>query len=388
VTNPVHILVLHLEGNVNNNPTLSELVNELCDRGVQVTLLSPTRDHPQESTHPNMQVRLLGPSPGWLLRNLLSHVTSLSLLRLLVFPMLPKLSADFVLGVDRDGIILASLLAPRLRVPYALISFEIFFAAEAGRAYKAPEIAACHDIQFALVQDPLRGERLMEENRIPKERLLFAPVAGRAVQEGRPGFLRQRLGIPAATRIALSIGSTDNWTLVPAILDTTPDWPRDWCLVIHHRYGHIEYIKRRIMEVGARNVYLSSEGHIPAKDLGVLLGDADIGLGFYKSTFDDPHTGGNLKHLGFASGKISTYLQFGVPVLSNDIGPYSDAITVHGVGYRVSEIGEIAAILSRIPPRSPEISERCRRFFAERLDAAITIPPVADRIIEAAIRRA
>jgi glycosyltransferase involved in cell wall biosynthesis len=384
----MRVLVLHLEGNVNNNPTLAELVHDLCERGALVTVLSLTKDHPQESTHPNMQIRLLGRTPGWLLRNLLRRVTAISLLRPLVLSMLPKLSADFLLGVDGDGIILAYLLAPRLQAPYAMVSFEIFFAGEIGRARKALEIQACRDIRFALVQDPLRGEKLTQENGIPAERLLYVPVAGRGVRKGRLGFLRQKLGIAETTRIALSIGSTSSWTLVPSILETTPDWPRDWCLVIHDRYGEIGGLGQRIAEMGARNVFLSSEGHLPSEDLGVLLGDADIGLGFYKATFDDPYTGGNLKYLGFASGKISTYLQFGVPVLSNDIGPYSDAIIEHGVGYRVSEVGEIARTLSRIPPRAPEIAERCRRFFSEYLDAGKTVPPVVDRIIEAADRRA
>ncbi|MFC1680205.1 hypothetical protein ACFL1S_00200 [Pseudomonadota bacterium] len=388
MTDPMRILMIHPEGNVNNNPTLSELVHELCERGARVTVLSQTRDHPQVSTHPNMQLRLHGVSRSLLLRNFLRRVTALSLLRLLVLPMLPKPPADFVLGIDRDGIILASLLATCLRAPYALASFEIFFAAEVGCAYKAPEIKACRDIQFALVQDPLRGERLMEENRIPRERLLYAPVAGCGVRTGRAGFLRQKLGISETTKIALSLGSTADWTLVPEILETTRDWPQDWCLVVHHRYGQTGELEQCVEEMGAHNVYFSSEGHLPAKDLGVLLGDADVGLGFYKATFDDRYTGANLGYLGFASGKLSTYLQFGVPVLSNDIGPYSDAITEHGVGYRVSEVGEIARTLSRIPPRSPEKAERCRHFFSEHLDAAITLPPVVDRMIEVVTRRA
>lgn len=94
-----------------------------------------------------------------------------------------------------------------------------------------------------------------------------------------------------------------------------------------------------------------------------------------------------MKYLGFASGKISTYLQYGVPVLCNDIGPYSDAIIENGAGYRVSEVSEISKMLAHIPPLSPEIIGRCRSFFAEQLDSTITIPPVATRIMDAATRR-
>jgi glycosyltransferase involved in cell wall biosynthesis len=382
-----HILILHLEGNFNNNPTLSALVLGLCMKGVRVTVLSPSRSFLQEGNHPNMRFCLLGPLRGRLLGVLLQRVPTFFLFKMIVRPMLPKISANMVLGVDRDGIILAALAADRLRVPYALLSFEIFFAAETSRAYKTPEIAACRNIEFALVQDPLRGEKLMQENCVPKEKQVYAPVAGRGTQKGKEGALRQKFGLPTSTRIVLSMGSTADWALIPEIIDTVTQWPDDWCLIIHDRYGQTEVLARQIADMNLSNVYLSSEGHLPHEELGMLLGDADIGLGFYRADFAGRYTGGNLRHLGFSSGKISTYLQFGVPVLCNDIGLYSDALHAHGIGFIVSDVSEIGITLHRIPQRTEDMTQRCYRFFKEHLDANITLPPVIDLITKAAGER-
>ncbi|ETR67840.1 MAG: Glycosyl transferase family 2 [Candidatus Magnetoglobus multicellularis str. Araruama] len=86
---------------------------------------------------------------------------------------------DFVIGIDR-GIIEAELISRAKKIPYALISYEIFFEAEAGAQFKSPEIKSCQNIEFAVVQDKVRAKMLSQENRIPLSKMIYIPVAGRS----------------------------------------------------------------------------------------------------------------------------------------------------------------------------------------------------------------
>jgi glycosyltransferase involved in cell wall biosynthesis len=284
-----------------------------------------------------------------------------------------------VIGIDR-GIVEAARVARTFRIPHALISYEIIFRDEAGGGFKLPEIEACRGIVFALCQDTIRAQHLARENHIPPHKIILIPLAGRGVRPGaKTDYLHAALGIPGRKRIALFIGSVSEMCAISGLIRNAATWPEDWVLVIHHRYG-LSPIVRNYREAtrGMRNIYFSTVPCEDFRDLGRLLHSADIGLAFYQMVKGSIYTGKNVGHIGMSSGKIATYLQHGLPVVTSRIGLMSRLIRHHQLGW-VTNLGQ----LDLAGVDEPQLQTRranCLRFFAQKLDLNVTAAPLLSRI--------
>jgi hypothetical protein len=382
------ILILQPEGTFPFNASLLGITDVLAGAGYRVGIAARRREFPQGLPGSPAEVRLY---PA-LLERLLAHALGRDgrervagrLLRYL--RVLPR--ADLYLGVDREGILLARFLADATGSRHALVSYEIMFEHETSPAFKAPEIRACQGLAFATAPDGLRAEKLSRENRIPRDRIIEVPVAGRGVRSGRRGALRAKLGIPARTRIALYMGSFTAWAMVDELVDSTRRWPPEWCLVVHNRLGFTPDQVRDVERRGCPKVFLSGEALGPVEGLGLLLGDADLGVGLYRPTYATPFVGDNLRYLGLASGKIATYLQYGVPVLTNGVGLYDGLMAGRRIGITVSSPDEVPAALERAPVRDIETERRCHAFFREYLDLEGRAPVLLEAIRRGLLPRA
>ena len=284
------------------------------------------------------------------------------------------------IGVDRDGVIEASYLSRLLGIPYGLISYEIFFRDETSARFKNEEIGACAHIDFAVCQDDVRSSLLAEENQIHIEKVINIPVAGRGVRKGeKTQYLHNRLNIPSDKRIALYIGSIAKWTMIEELVQSVDNWPDEWVLVLHNRYGINSEVNKFIGYERSKSIYISNESYPTPKDLSEMLHSADLGIALYKPTFDGIYTGNNLKFLGLSSGKIATYLQHGIPILTNENGLISDYIRESGAGYIIDDLKEISERLESINPKG---CERAGGYtlFKEKLDLDQQIKPLMNKI--------
>jgi len=271
-----------------------------------------------------------------------------------------------VLGVDREGIIVARELAKRYAVPYGLVSFEIMFQEETSLEFKLPERHACRDIAFALVQDGLRARNLSEENLIPEEKMVLVPVGGHGVRR-RPAQTSCKHA-PEGKRVALYMGSLEPWTLVDEVLAGLGDWPDDWVLLLHERYGLTGDVARQFDIDGmlGTRLFISDSSYATIDDLAGLLHTVDLGLAFYKPTYEGRFVGRNIADIGLASGKIATYLQHGVPVAVNEIGEYAELVRNRKLGIVSPDPRNLGHQLADFNP--DECREQCYACFAEILD--------------------
>ena len=114
------------------------------------------------------------------------------------------------------------------------------------------------------------------------------------------------------------------------------------------------------------NIYIS-DANIPAnEDMHKLLHSADLGLALYGPNYLSMWTGKNLALIGMGSGKISVYLQHGLPVVTTYNEVLTPLIQSHGLGYTVGSTEELFSVLQQHEP-SPEQNKRCIKFFEERL---------------------
>jgi len=76
--------------------------------------------------------------------------------------------------------------------------------------------------------------------------------------------------------------------------------------------------------------------------------------------------GNNLEYLGLASGKTSTYLRYGVPVIMNEVGLYAGEARQFRFGCVIEQPKQIRESLDEISRE--EYRHNARKYFVEKLD--------------------
>jgi len=359
------IMILHPEGNINFNPNLTGIVEILCEQQYVVHYYCPRKSGFSQ----------IPPCSGATIVYLENNQVRLAD------------SYDLIIGVDYGGIILASMVARQLRIPYGFISYELFFSDETGMKFKTPEIESCQGIAFAVCQGGERSRQLAIENRFPPEKVINIPVAGRSPQRGlKTRWLHESLGLPANRKVALYIGSlVSAWAMLDELIENTHYWGDEWVLVLHTRYDEprlVQDVHKKHPE--ARNVFFSPECGISFEKLQNLIYAADMGLAFYKPTFTDFYDGKNLQYIGLSSGKIATYLQHGLPVVTNASGEISDYVEQYKLGFAVRDIRQLHLELRKVNSTDlAESRESCFRFFHEKLDLNTQAGPLLEVIKQA-----
>lgn len=382
------VLIIHPEGNLNNNPNLTGIVELLVEAGYSVDVKCPRMPISQTAPCDHVRLRfelgLFSRRQPRLIDRFRFHVLT-GLVALLCDPKILFQRYALVIGVDRYGLVEASAIGRLLGIPTALISYEIFFADECSPGFKDVEREAARTLQFAICQDAVRAGFLARENNIPVEKILCVPVAGRTAKDGdRTYLLHDRLGIARSKKIALVSGSIEHWSGIGPLAASVGDWPSDWVLVLHDRYAAAsaaDFQKR----AGNARVYVSNWDIPDVRDIGQLLRSADLGIALYTPDFQSRYTGKNLQHIGLASGKISTYLQHGLPVLVNEVGELSDLVRRYNLGFVITNVSDIAPFL--IAFSRDAYSRRCVDFFSSHLDLNGFAPALLSAV-ERGVRRA
>lgn len=368
---PKRILIIHTDGNTFNNPSLKCIIDLLLEKGCEIDLRYPRSNAPMPAPR---GVRLLpfGRIAKHVKTNVFDRLASRRLAVLCVRAERLALYRryDLVIGVDRQGLIEAGILHRMTGTPYVFFSFEIMFESETSMRYKALEREAAAGASMWLVQDAARARQLELENGLQPANRFLLPLA--SAGPGAPGTrrLRDRLGVPEDMHVAIAIGSVEGWSMTGRILKSVAAWPQDWALIVHERYGRTrDRLRPELTQVGqlvGRRIFLSDGAPGMVDDMGSVLAGIAVGLAFYEPDFKGPYSGKNLQHLGMASGKISTYLRYGVPVILNDIGLYPAEARRFGFGRVVESPEQIAGQLESC--REERCGSSARNYFLDNLD--------------------
>ncbi len=356
----MNILIVHLEGNFNNNPFLYGLVKLLSERGHRIHILSNASEASQDIHLERVALHLWDNADEEL-------------------P--PDVEWHWVFGVDDEGIKRASQIAEQIDIRLGFISFELEFALETSYAQKNKVIAACRNVEFAVVQDRLRAMLLQVENQIPSDKILTIPLAACGVIQRRSKGedFRKRHGIEPDEKVAILAGSLAYWTMTNDLLSSANVWPEGWKLLLHERYGLSDDIREHILLNNTSGRVVISHEDIPGiDDMGQVLDAADIGVAFYRGLTEGPLVGSNIRYIGQSSGKISTYLRHGLPVLCNWLGEQSEIINHYGLGFSVSSISDIPKVL--IGYKREDYEDNCLDYFSARLDLERNIGELVDVI--------
>ena len=368
----MNILIIHPEGNINSNPNLYGIAEVLVQNGYNVDVLSSYNENIYQQ---NLSVfklillknfdflyRIFETERNNILIKLLKRFLTF-FIKKIIYPY------SFIIGVDRDGVILANLFSQITNVPYSLISYEIFFEDETSKEFKKREIDACQNIKFAICQDPLRSEKLSNENKIDIKKIINVPVAGKyKTHFSKNNFLRKKYNIDDDVKIALFLGAISERTCIDFLLQDLTNWPEDWVLVLHSRYENDPFINKIRNEYKTDKLIISAEPYCEFDDLYNLPLSSDIGITLNQPTYKNKYTGKNIKYLGWSSGKLSIYLQCGLPVIINSEWDIANEVVKNRIGYIVDKGINVSDILKKIKGKDLEDSKiRCINFFENKL---------------------
>lgn len=371
VDNKKKILIIHPEGNIYNNPNLYEIL-KLLSQSYSINILIPKL----EINKTCMSFKPYTIEYNQLFTKLKHKITNRFFYTLLTYcfeKLYIKKKYDLIIGVDRWGILDAYFLSKRSQIPYAHISYEIFFSKEVSTRFKNLEIEASQNVKFSVVQDPIRGKKLHEENGIDLNKMIYIPVASSFYKSYIKNYsLYKELNIPLDSKILIFVGSISEWSCIDEVLKDVDLLPHEWVIVFHDRYGDAEkkiellVAENRISYDAKNKIYFSHKTIHTNEEMYLLLHSADIGLALYCPDYKNMYTGDNLKFIGLASGKISTYLQNGLPIITFTDSIYGSFIKTNDLGIVINTISQLWEFLRIFEPDDMR-NKKCLEFFKRKI---------------------
>ena len=365
------ILVISTEGNIFNNPSLKCIIDLLIENGFSIDLRYPKTYAPtplNENVHFLPYGKLIKRIKSIIFNRFCSQIlANLSVFTEFIF--LYK-NYDLIICIDRQGLLEGNVINRISKTPYVFISFEIMFESETSTRFKLLEKNASKNLSFWIIQDEVRAKILEAENNLQDLNKVILPLASAGEGSTSDIRLRDQLGVPEKKNVAIVIGSVASWSMTSDILQSVESWPDDWALIVNERYGRArELLEEEPVELKSlvgEKVFISDYATEMVDDMSSILSGVDVGLAFYQPDYSHIYTGDNIKYLGLASGKISTYLRYGIPVISNEIGLYADEIRKHKIGYVVNNPSNISEVLNQI--KISQFKENAYKYFSRNLD--------------------
>ena len=340
------------------NPTMTALFHILKEQGVVVYLFGPDQ---QPSCPDDIQNVMFVRSVFKLnlFRNpkyFKAHWSSyFKIIRLLI-----KEKFDTLIAVDPMGIIVGGrikrFIGKKIRLNY--ISFEIFFKDELSGYYlkmKEKEIYYSRFIDSLLIQDEKRRDLLIKENNIsiPSEYITLVPVSPMKIEIAEKPDIHRSLNIPIGKKLVIYSGSVGAWCGTDALIEAFDNryWNNDYWLVFHTRktiQSNDAYYKELLRLENDVNIPFSLHPHPfdSFEDLSVFLSGFDIALALYYPNNENPYYGNNLKEIGLASGKFSTYMMLGIPTIVTSCDIYADLKLKYPFGAILPDIKQIGTLFS------------------------------------------
>lgn len=295
-----------------------------------------------------------------------------------------------LIGIDQEAISDTAEYAKYLKVPFVYWSLELRFAdqctTEQQRHLKEKDIYYSRLAAFSIVQDQWRKKALVTENRLDEHNVMIVPNApmGKALHN-KKNFMREKWSIPPEKKIILCAGSLAPWMMSRELVEAANQWPDEYLLVMHSRRRLDKWAskyEKEIVRLADHKKVVFSFDPLAADEYHQMLCSADVGIAFYSAESQHSPSGidMNMKIMGLSSGKISDYLQHGLPIVVNEmIGP-KDLVSDYQCGVCVEDAKDIAHALSSICESYIYFSDNACKCFNERLNLSLYFNKVIDEI--------
>lgn len=362
------ILIIHPEGNIKNNPNLYAVAKLMVQQGYEVLVYSQYR--------PNIYQGDLFPGARFVYFGTTDKET------LNIEKSFKDENIGFIIGIDDFGIWKAWKLSKILSVPFAFLSYEILFDQELAiigcrqdKKNKQRAKKACKHISFAITQDETRCDLLSVEYGIPKDKIHLMPVANTgACKVNRSDYFHSMFSIPREKHILLYMGWMDQQQ-ERRMIGFTHYLPKDWVIVAHSRY--VYHSESNDPCIGDKLFFSLDKPIENIDEMGNLLSGCDVGFCTYQASSDSIYTGDNIRYIGLSSGKTSTFLQYGIPVVVENMNIWDKIVEDKGIGLHMSSSSDFMRLDELL---GESIRDKAVAFFDEKLDASRFALPIIEEI--------
>lgn len=382
------IAIITPKESIYTNPSLIALFEKLKKKKIRVFLIAPEQKAKIEGFENISHLKHFPPffsqfprRPLVMMRIMFSYLYTAYILK--------KNKIKFILGIDPEGLIIAGRINRMLHKILGYLSFEIIYRDEISddryfRAMKKKELSYSDKIDFLIIQDEERENLLLRENHISPARtkIFYVPVSPAINNFTRDPVIRKKLGIPEGKKVILYSGSIGAWTGANDILESVEKyWNDNFWLVIH---SHSEFSEKSLIrakiESLVKNGFPLSMHNKPFEsyyDYSSFVSNFDVGFVFYKPDVkQNAYKGKNTEFIGLSSGKFSTFMMLGIPVIFNPVAYYKKLSEKYDFGVCVEKNIDFSAGLSELWTGYKKKSEQSRLLYNDLLDPDKTIPPL------------
>lgn len=202
-----------------------------------------------------------------------------------------------------------------------------------------------HTIRGLIIQSKEKEILFRDDYNLPTNiPSLLIPVTykGQAVKR-RSSDIKEKYRIRNDQKVALHLGGIASWFSCIELALAFSKF-KNWVLFFHGypENKYLEELKNVLSKNRIGNVLISEETYNELEQVNQILISCDLGIAWY----NDISIG--FRVAGKSSGKIASYMRFGLPVIAKKYASTVEAIEQTGCGICVDNFDEIAQAITRI----------------------------------------
>ena len=278
---------------------------------------------------------------------------------------------ELLIAFHIDEFIVAGLLGTLHKIPVVYFCLEILDFDQVrtikSKIKKMLEIYFNKKAALTITQDESRKNLICKINHLPLNKVLCIPNSYIGIKNRKTDYLRRKFKIDSGKIIILYTGGIESWAIDENLINASKNWDSQYVLVLHgwSRDGFLKKIQPLISEINRNNQKIFvSEGPLCPDDYNELIMSSDIALVWLKK-----NPSSNVKNIGLSSGKMSSYLRCGIPiVVPAYINDLESLANNSNIGVAVNDESEINIGISKIANNYETYRTNALKYYSAFLD--------------------
>ncbi|MGD0660307.1 MAG: hypothetical protein ABSD38_19785 [Syntrophorhabdales bacterium] len=288
---------------------------------------------------------------------------------------------EVFIGGDPGALIAAHALAKRGKGTLVYWSLELYIEKHLNnfglRIIKRAERRCNQDALCTVDFGEMRCKILQEENKLDPGTIISIPNSQIGPGEmKREYFFNDKFGIPRDKVIILHAGGLfGQWLHVKDILQSIPEWPDDYILVLHTHKRPYPGCGFSVPEEYLNKKIFLNDDPVPFDQLDIIYSSCDIGIMVHGPA--GHHLDENLYYSDLSVGKIFHHLKVGVPLIARNLPGYRGLFEDRKAGVCIEGPSDILPAIRKI------MADHGRyRLNALRLHEEFRFEPYHAKLIE------